>query len=531
MNENNLKKIFEQHDADKEQIRTNVIKIAQSENAEVKRHFRFKPVIAVSICLILIAGSFSWYMITAEAREYKEAISFFNEYQLPADGLTRSEIKSVYKDITMKTYSFEKTKEIINSFSVSMNSTDLGQSQKSYDEMWNEYSRSLENQTNSAQNHQGVWYDVEYIDLTSQEKDSENDTSEQDTKSEEQNQHFSQEVIVKYQDGAQLWRYSAPYDMYIDINDNVIICDDGVIVYGSKENTGTNTGFATVFMISNSGELLWEYSDTDSATDFEAAAILQNEIALFGHQNNYIGHKYHNYDLFTVVDRDGKRLEYSLTESVQNGLYDTAVKIGNDYLVKQYCRDDDDYGKGPHTELISISSEGKLNDKFTYSDKGITYEIQDMIFHNGKVYLSALLPEITDQSFDKQFYELSEEYFNTCDTADSDSQSDNNRMPDDYYKRLKDLFAEQYSAVLLICDDSSVVTKVHSVKNARAGTLGLDEKGRLTWQIYRIDSVKNSPLYLSSRIADIIATEFSLAFDDSEKMVEKLEIGTETLMR
>lgn len=56
-------------------------------------------VLVLSVCF----GSFA---VVAEAKEYKAAVQFFNDYGMSTEGLTRGEIKEVYRDITTKSFTY-----------------------------------------------------------------------------------------------------------------------------------------------------------------------------------------------------------------------------------------------------------------------------------------------------------------------------------------------------------------------------------------------------------------------------------------
>ena len=77
-----------------------------------RRKLRFKPLIAAcAALLLLIAGT--TYTLAAEVKEYKEAVIFFKEYDFSTDGLSRSEIKKVYRDIMTRSFTYSKTAEVI----------------------------------------------------------------------------------------------------------------------------------------------------------------------------------------------------------------------------------------------------------------------------------------------------------------------------------------------------------------------------------------------------------------------------------
>ena len=62
------------------------------------------------IIVCLVFGMLVVYFI--QTHEDADAIEFFNEYKLSTEGLTRKEIKAVYRDISEKRFSYEKTGEV-----------------------------------------------------------------------------------------------------------------------------------------------------------------------------------------------------------------------------------------------------------------------------------------------------------------------------------------------------------------------------------------------------------------------------------
>lgn len=64
-----------------------------------------KRLIAAAAVLLIVFGvSFGVTAYAKEAKEYNEAVQFFKENDLPIEGLTRSEVKSVYRDVTIYLY-------------------------------------------------------------------------------------------------------------------------------------------------------------------------------------------------------------------------------------------------------------------------------------------------------------------------------------------------------------------------------------------------------------------------------------------
>ena len=60
----------------------------------------------IALLLGVCIGSFAF---VAEAKEYKAAVQFFNDYNMSTEALTRSEIKAVYRDIITKSFNYSKT--------------------------------------------------------------------------------------------------------------------------------------------------------------------------------------------------------------------------------------------------------------------------------------------------------------------------------------------------------------------------------------------------------------------------------------
>ncbi|MBR6561749.1 MAG: hypothetical protein IKK78_01945, partial [Oscillospiraceae bacterium] len=63
--------------------------------------------------LLLISVSLGTYVYAAEAKEYDAAVQFFDEYKLSAEGLSRGEIKSVYRDISTNAFTYSGTADVL----------------------------------------------------------------------------------------------------------------------------------------------------------------------------------------------------------------------------------------------------------------------------------------------------------------------------------------------------------------------------------------------------------------------------------
>ena len=68
--------------------------------------------LAASLVFIMFIGIATSAFIT-ENRTYNKAIAYFETTGLSAEGLSRSEVKAVYRDITLGSFSNIKTSEVI----------------------------------------------------------------------------------------------------------------------------------------------------------------------------------------------------------------------------------------------------------------------------------------------------------------------------------------------------------------------------------------------------------------------------------
>ncbi len=507
MKESKISKVYADHDVDKEQIRINAIGMASRSNGRTKRY-----ALAVCASIMLTVAGVSGYAIAEEAREYSEAIEFFDEYSLSTDGLTRSEIKAIYKDITGKTYSYEKTVEIINNYHVEMYSTKLDKLDRdSLEAYWNERNANLNSSSNDTSKaadpeDKKIHYDIDYDWLPSEN---------------EQGYQYYKANIIKYEGETELWRYVIDFDFMIH---DTVETERGFIVYGGKEVYSSSRGCACALMISNSGELMWEYYDSAAGSYYTASVLDGDELVLFGSGGTVAGddEKSVCYELFTVLDIDGNIVRRRLNESDIFSYCDAAVKVGDVYLVKEH-------GHGNVPELITFTKKGERVNKYTYADGETTYIIRDIYSHGDKVYLSALKPNYESESLGKEFEKfMQKRYDERDDEGDADVTTYGYDFPYDMSAdaELAEFFSEAYTAVLLVCNNNVDIKKAYSVENARGEKLGVDENGNLTWQVIRTDSAAFAPPQVSCCNVYVSGTEFSFVFSGEGKLVEKREIGS-----
>ncbi len=496
-----------------------------------QKTIKWKPLVAACLALLLIGGSVSGYAIAVEAAEYREAVAFFEDNQLSTEGLTRDEIKAVYRDIAMKTFSYEKTAEVLNTLSVELYNTDLGElSKDNMEYFWENRVIILHGPSGSQQSplpeaKNNIRYDVSLCVM-------------KDFGFPETSARPLSYVVFCYDRGELLWKYET--DILFKC-EGWLTLSDGILVYGKSEHNvkvadGSKTiAFASAMMLDRQGQLVWQFpvwqsaierwtaiTETMTVSEITAAAAGENgEVALFGTEQD--GNTL--YSLFMLIGKDGTVLKTEKTVETSDVEYEVAVKIGENYLVKTI-----------DSRLVSFSSEGKPIEAKSYFDEDGEYVIRDMLCHKGRIWLSAY----------KCHTDRSEEYKTilAIEMAYSKAWQENNGKPS-FDEKLQEAYTAALRAVsesvLLICDEQGVIYKAYTVRGARLVTgekidedgrplppmhLEIDENNNISWHIIRLDEAIPPSPYISSICAEAVVTEFVLTFDSSGYLVEKTELET-----
>ncbi|HBL83300.1 MAG: hypothetical protein A2Y17_10210 [Clostridiales bacterium GWF2_38_85] len=456
----------------------------QPDTAHKKAKMQWKKALAVCSCFLIIIVGISGFAINAEAREYKAAVQFFEENDLSTEGFTRSEIKKIYKDIDMGVFSYEKTIEILNKISVEMYSVELeSQDTESLEKLWSLRNFYMEYKNGNAENGMKFKFTVSDETIGSSYKTN----------------------FEKYEGNKLVWSTTLEHAL---TDENYIVSDTGIVITGTAaENDSDWSGI--IILLDTSGSLKWE-KEFKANSSYHKAIISNDNIYVFG--NSYEGEgSDRKWNLcINKYDIDGNLI--SATETVrENSFRVKAAGFINDlYLVKITSSDND--------QLITVSPQGEIQQEIKYSLDGKAYTVKDILNYNGKVYLSTVLLNEATEDFYKEFTELKKKYDEECQRSGKDEID----MPQEYYDRLLDLFTNQYSSALLVCDSEMVITKVFSVEGTVCGELAVSDDGGLLWIIHRIDAVK--PQYLlSSCMANIYLTEFTFRMDPSGYLIDKSE--------
>ena len=129
------------------------------ERSEVPVHHQKAPnfqkwgVLAACMALIL---SLAGVAFAAEAKEYNAAVEFFESNGLSVEGLSRSDVKAVYRDITTQHFTYDKTAEVIQQAVPGLAITQRGPTPEELAAAWNQ------NVWANTRLESGIRYNIDY---------------------------------------------------------------------------------------------------------------------------------------------------------------------------------------------------------------------------------------------------------------------------------------------------------------------------------------------------------------------------------
>ena len=437
---------------------------------------------------LLLAVTLGAVACAAEKKEYREALKFFEEHDLSTEGLSRGEIKAVYRDISLHRFTYSKTAEVIEKsvWAQRLEGVEILQNDptpEEIEEIWKSLEKNMIDNTISqfgaisVEVDGGVRYEARMINAGEQ--------------------------YIDCYDGDQLrWsiqlepEYRSLWEMYP--------LGDGLLAEYSCEadmNDKMSFGYRLV-RINSQGEILWEYVID---RDYELGSI-----GCFDNNDGMIsvlfwGAKYENGERnnYFIVKRFDKNGEVFI--SYRN-------KIGG--RIKKACRRDGGYlllvTDGFETYIVTTDISGRMIDQFGYSVGNKNYEICDVIEYGRKIYLSVNAVPKHDGYELKPVRDYAYKQWNKDDFSYTD-------------KKLLQLFRDCYTATLMVCDPNDGVPKVfYSQKGAFAGKLSIDDAGTLVWDVKSIVSVEYTP-YLSSSSFSGKCYVYQYAFDTDGKLLGQIQ--------
>ena len=414
--------------------------------------------LVAATCLLLLLGlGFGGYAYAAEVKEYNAAVAFFAENNLSTEGLTREEIKAVYKDIITESFSYGKTGEVIKN---SLTSEQIG----GY-EIWQgePTPEDVENLWN-YKNYHGWFTNTMPNDVYSHRSEFDH--------TDIHNSHKGS-YVEKHEGDSLVWSVCIT-DFWIL---EVVPVSNGVIAYGTNYRwSSAQTEFAWMAKIDENGNLLWTHKMDNGFEHEYIAEILENADGSYA----VISRGDLKHFCLSQYASDGTRTLFNKTEIGNRGIWN-AAHFGDGYIVQLGS-----YMENEHARIVKVDREGNITDSFSYSSKDSDYYITDMIEFDGKVYLSAYAtPKLCE---DERTYGGRTEIARILDYVFS---LENWKISDE---ELTPMVRDNYMAILLVCDPISGIPKTFfSVKGSLGASLEINESGQLLWKVESITSTFFSP--------------------------------------
>lgn len=443
-----------------------------------KANRTWKAITSLAACFILLI---SIGFITVEAKEYNDAIKFFNEYSLSTDGLSRGEIKAVYRDITTKSFTYSKTAEVIAN---SLSSDQIGgyeilqdnPTPEDIEKVW-----KFMNHLGDLPTPNNVHYKIRY--------------EHKDEKT------LDKSFFEKYNGDTLLWSACVP-ELWIN---EYCFVSDGVIVYGF---TDTHTWNYWMAKIDLEGNLLWKHILNNGFEQEEIVEILENPDGSY----SVISHGDHKYLCLSQYASDGTKTDFKKTDVDHNTIMN-AARLGDGYVVQ--------LGQGglydKDSQIVKLDRECNISESFSYDGGDAYYYITDMIEYNDSVYLSAYaVPKLADED---------QSAGGRHEIAGILNYLHDNGIWEISSEELTPIVRDNYTAMLLVCDPTTgTPQEFYSVKGSLGGELSLSESGMLLWDVESITTTSYSPTTNSFTLWGT-SYVFKYTFDSSGILVSQEKTG------
>ncbi|MGN1125934.1 MAG: hypothetical protein ACI4RI_00700 [Ruminococcus sp.] len=408
----------------------------------------------VSMIVAMTVGSF-----VAEALEYNKAVEYLKDNNISIKGLSREDIKNVYRSIITDSYTYRENSKVTD--------------RNTYVNSVQGYNIAQNNISNSMSN-------ANYIILDSENTAETDEFYSFDVKGEKEEwitdekgyeyyiDSIESSYIVKYVDGSEVWE--AEFKEF-KIDDYIVV-ENGVLVYGKTPVRYDGKGWVMwSAFIDNDGKVMWKkkldagfhhnyiaYARENRDGSFLVVSCSDNDISDEINPPKKLAKNKDkdNYMVIYNLDSGGKIISTTanMGECFQ---IDIVLKSGENYIAELYYMDSDD------TKFVKLNKEGEILKSFNLNSKTDDYEFVDMVEFNGKLYLSA--------------------------TARSG------------YSNINEI-KEGYTSVLLVCDyDSGRPKEFYSAKCSFAGKLFVNNNRELKWSIDSIISAEYSPYTSSYSVA------------------------------
>ncbi len=450
-----------------------------------------RTVWAIAACLVfavvLCVGTYAY----ADAAEYSKAKAFFEEHHISVEGLTRSEIKAVYRDITSESYTYSKTGEVL-AHSIDTNSIS-GWTIRSGEVPPYNFMEAL-NENGERYNNE-IHFSVEYED----------ETVVIDGKQMLKHKYGS---LTENFGNKKIWTYTSSVMRFYYaevVSDGVI----GIGVISSDYEVDSDRGRSfkpAITKLGFNGEFIWFVTwDNSGGKEEDVSGVVEcadGTLAVLSEVRDYDENRFAL--CVTKIDREGNYLGSKVNPTNDVWVCDP-IPYSEGYLAIQYSN------TGDHRQsVVRITADGRLAGEYSFAESGRNYTIAGAAAFGGKIFISA---QYTDRSKTAELF--SDEYLKEIEEEYSGI------VPAEVFTPTA---KEIFRSVLLVCDPYEVKPEVFfEVEGSIAGGLDVTE-GRLVWKVEPIASCDFTPS-LNSRSFSGTTEKWEYVFDVNGVLTENRNTG------
>lgn len=441
----------------------------------------FKRLIAAILAVVLLAGG----VVTVDAITYAQAKNFFTDNGLSTDGLSREDVRAVYRDITTTSFTYEKTDEVITQsisqavpgYEIVLDMDDPEKLRLLWESWRNgELARFIidgEVRDFGEGNYQrGIWYYVEKID----DYNDKTGYSKTDKK-----------AIFKYENDALCWESAVPIDprTIAPVGDGTVVIGANISMFIPGEPE-VETNHKRIVYLDKDGQILWNNLIVESEWIGLSGGAGQGYGGIGQGWGTWI---FDNKDeTFTIInydwkpdpdysngtpyvivwryDLDGQLLSYK--EIITERIMPKVFQIGNRYILA-FSID------ATQTKTVVMDADGNLQTGAEYQITDQLQRIQDIVEVGNFRYISAytMFAAEGEDEFGRPSIALYEEIKSLWQQEEKVSE-----------KELIERIRSHYTAVLLRCDiETGELQTFYSVPGAIADKLEVSENGELIWRL------------------------------------------------
>lgn len=458
---------------------------------------RKKPrrlLLAACLSIALLVSAFSVCAVADEQREYREAVTFFEQHALSTQNLSRKEIKLIYRDIATGSFSYEKTADAISARVGGYEIFQEAPTPEELEALWNyknQYPEGMDSvsgfDTHGTVLDSGVSYrysnEVRYSESSAD----------------------AYSILERYRDGELEWSVTLQ-SFSVDLLE---FSNTHIVLYGMGAED------REIRLLTSDGETLWE-NDRHQFYSVSSAFVDDGGVTLIGEATN---------GKFAICSYD---LQGKCTQRLTQSYLDMGLSDGS-YTVTDAVRVDDGFIVGLtnfKTEEFFIKIDGNANllGVFTYLSEDEIYYFTDMIEYNGNVWLSGYAL----QKNGGDTYDASYESALLKETLEASQKRTWTAA------ELADLVGAQYSAVLMICNpDTGAMQAFYSIHSSLGGELTIDNDGNLVWRVERPITLAYQNIGTDESVYSIngTCTVYAYTFDANGILIGQTNTGESAVFR